>query len=120
MWTTCRTRAACRNGARTSPTRWRASSRCTARRRSAAVIVEPVAGSAGVLVPPQGYLQRLRQICDRCGILLIFDEVITGFGRIGTPFGCERLGALPDLIAMAKALTNAKVPMGAVATTDEV
>ena len=86
----------------------------------AAVMVEPVAGSTGVLVPPKNYLQRLRAICDKHGILLIFDEVITGFGRIGTPFGSERLGVTPDIITMAKGLTNAAVPMGAVATKDEI
>jgi len=86
----------------------------------AAVMVEPVAGSTGVLVPPVDYLQRLRSICDRHGILLIFDEVITGFGRIGTNFGAERLGVTPDLMTMAKGLTNAAVPMGAVATSDAV
>ena len=84
----------------------------------AAVMVEPVAGSTGVLVPPKGYLERLRQICTKYGILLIFDEVITGFGRIGTPFGCERLGVTPDIITMAKGLTNAAVPMGAVAVAN--
>jgi beta-alanine--pyruvate transaminase len=83
----------------------------------AAVMVEPVAGSTGVLVPPKGYLERLRAICDRHGILLIFDEVITGFGRIGTVFGAERLGVAPDIMTMAKGLTNAAVPMGAVAVT---
>ncbi|MFM2147888.1 MAG: hypothetical protein RLZZ187_194 [Pseudomonadota bacterium] len=86
----------------------------------AAVMVEPVAGSTGVLVPPQGYLQRLKEICTKNGILLIFDEVITGFGRIGTNFGAERLGVTPDIMTMAKGLTNAAVPMGAVATTDAV
>jgi beta-alanine--pyruvate transaminase len=80
----------------------------------AAVIVEPVAGSTGVLVPPKGYLQRLREICDRHGILLIFDEVITGFGRTGNPFGAQTFGVTPDLITMAKGLTNGAVPMGAV------
>jgi beta-alanine--pyruvate transaminase len=84
----------------------------------AAVMVEPVAGSTGVLVPPKGYLERLRSICTKYGILLIFDEVITGFGRIGTPFGCERLGVTPDIITMAKGLTNAAVPMGAVAVAN--
>jgi len=83
----------------------------------AAVMVEPVAGSTGVLVPPKGYLERLRALCDRHGILLIFDEVITGFGRIGAHFGAERLGVSPDIMTMAKGLTNAAVPMGAVATT---
>jgi beta-alanine--pyruvate transaminase len=86
----------------------------------AAVMVEPVAGSTGVLVPPQNYLQRLRDICTRHGILLIFDEVITGFGRLGTGFGAERLGVTPDIMTMAKGLTNAAVPMGAVATSNEV
>src|SRR3954451_9613324 len=80
----------------------------------AAVIVEPVAGSAGVLVPPQGYLQRLREICDKHGILLIYDEVITGFGRLGKPFGSQRLGVLPDMFTVAKGMTNGSVPMGAV------
>ena len=86
----------------------------------AAVIVEPVAGSTGVLVPPQGYLQRLRDICDRHDILLIFDEVITAFGRVGGATAAERFGVTPDLITMAKGLTNAAVPMGAVAVRREV
>jgi beta-alanine--pyruvate transaminase len=86
----------------------------------AAVMVEPVAGSTGVLVPPRGYLERLRGICAKHGILLIFDEVITGFGRLGTPFGAERLGVVPDIMTMAKGLTNAAVPMGAVAVRDEI
>jgi beta-alanine--pyruvate transaminase len=81
----------------------------------AAVMVEPVAGSTGVLPPPEGYLKRLREICTKYGILLIFDEVITGFGRLGTNFGAERLGVVPDIMTMAKGLTNAAVPMGAVA-----
>jgi beta-alanine--pyruvate transaminase len=80
----------------------------------AAVIVEPVAGSTGVLIPPQGYLQRLRQICDQHGILLIFDEVITGFGRTGQPFAAQTFGVTPDIITCAKGLTNGAVPMGAV------
>ena len=80
----------------------------------AAVIVEPVAGSTGVLIPPQGYLERLREICDKYGILLIFDEVITGFGRLGTGFATEYFGVIPDLIAVAKGLTNGTIPMGAV------
>jgi beta-alanine--pyruvate transaminase len=80
----------------------------------AAVIVEPVAGSTGVLVPPAGYLQRLRAICDKYGILLIFDEVITGFGRLGAPFAADRFEVPPDIITLAKGLTNAAVPMGAV------
>ncbi len=86
----------------------------------AAVMVEPVAGSTGVLVPPKGYLERLRALCDRHGILLIFDEVITGFGRLGTNFGAERLGVTPDIITMAKGLTNAAVPMGAVAVRNGI
>lgn len=81
----------------------------------AAVIVEPMAGSTGVLVPPTGYLERLRAICDHYGILLIFDEVITGFGRIGAATASERLGVTPDMITLAKGITNAAVPMGAVA-----
>ncbi|MGE5742958.1 MAG: aspartate aminotransferase family protein [Gemmatimonadota bacterium] len=81
----------------------------------AAVIVEPVAGSTGVLVPPRGYLERLRALCDRHGILLIFDEVITGFGRLGAPFAAQALGVLPDMISCAKGITNGAVPMGAVA-----
>ncbi len=81
----------------------------------AAVIVEPVAGSTGVLVPPTGYLERLRAICDRHGILLIFDEVITGFGRLGSPFAAEHFGVTPDMITLAKGITNAAVPMGATA-----
>ncbi|MFN3304482.1 MAG: aspartate aminotransferase family protein [Roseateles sp.] len=80
----------------------------------AAVIVEPVAGSTGVLIPPAGYLQRLRDICDRHGILLIFDEVITGFGRTGNPFGAQTFGVTPDLMTVAKGITNGCVPMGAV------
>jgi beta-alanine--pyruvate transaminase len=86
----------------------------------AAVIVEPLAGSAGVLVPPKGYLSRLRALCDKHGILLIFDEVITGFGRLGTFFGAERVGVVPDILTMAKGLTNAAVPMGAVAVHDRI
>ena len=80
----------------------------------AAVMVEPLAGSTGVLVPPMGYLERLRAICDRHGILLIFDEVITGFGRLGAAFAADYFGVVPDMIALAKGLTNAAVPMGAV------
>jgi beta-alanine--pyruvate transaminase len=80
----------------------------------AAVIVEPVAGSAGVLPPPKGYLERLRQLCDQHGILLIFDEVICGFGRLGAPFAAQRFGVTPDLMTTAKGLTNGVLPMGAV------
>jgi beta-alanine--pyruvate transaminase len=79
-----------------------------------AVIVEPMAGSTGVLPPPKGYLQRLRQICDKHGILLIFDEVITGFGRLGTPFAAERYGVIPDMITFAKGVTSGTVPMAGV------
>jgi len=79
----------------------------------AAVIVEPVAGSTGVLPPPKGYLARLREICDRHGILLIFDEVITGFGRLGASFAAEKWGVLPDILTCAKGLTNGAIPMGA-------
>jgi beta-alanine--pyruvate transaminase len=80
----------------------------------AAVIVEPVAGSTGVLIPPQGYLKRLREICDKHGILLIFDEVITGFGRTGSAFAAQTFGVTPDLITCAKGITSGTVPMGAV------
>jgi beta-alanine--pyruvate transaminase len=80
----------------------------------AAVVVEPMAGSTGVLPPPKGYLQRLRQICDRHGILLIFDEVITGFGRLGFAFAAERYGVIPDMITFAKGVNSGTVPMGGV------
>jgi len=80
----------------------------------AAVIVEPVAGSTGVLPPPVGYLERLREICDRHGILLIFDEVITAFGRLGKPFAADYFGVMPDIITTAKGLTNGVIPMGGV------
>src|SRR4051812_48741780 len=80
----------------------------------AAVIVEPIAGSTGVVLPPAGYLRRLRQICDKHGLLLIFDEVITGFGRTGAPFAAQEFEVLPDIITCAKGLTNGAVPMGAV------
>ena len=86
----------------------------------AAVIVEPVAGSTGVLPPPVGYLERLRQIATRHGILLIFDEVITAFGRLGAPCAAAHFGVVPDMITCAKGLTNAAVPMGAVAAGDHV
>ena len=86
----------------------------------AAVIVEPVAGSTGVLIPPNGYLQRLREICTKHGILLIFDEVITGFGRLGKPFAADYFGVTPDLITMAKGITNGTIPMGAVLASDAI
>ncbi len=86
----------------------------------AAFIVEPIAGSTGVLLPPQGYLERVREICDRHDILLIFDEVITGFGRVGAPFAAQRFGVQPDMITMAKGLTNGVIPMGAVAASRQV
>jgi beta-alanine--pyruvate transaminase len=86
----------------------------------AAVIVEPMAGSTGVLVPPLGYLERLRAICDRYGILLIFDEVITGFGRLGSSFAAEHFGVLPDMATLAKGLTNATIPMGAVGVREGI
>ena len=86
----------------------------------AAVIVEPVAGSTGVLIPPKGYLQKLREICTKHGILLIFDEVITGFGRLGTPFAAQYYDVKPDMITTAKGLTNGVIPMGAVFVTSEI
>ena len=86
----------------------------------AACVVEPIAGSTGVLVPPRGYLQRLREICDRHGILLVFDEVICGFGRTGQAFGGHSFEVVPDLVTMAKALTNGAIPMGAVAISDRL
>ena len=84
----------------------------------AAVVVEPMAGSTGVLVPPVGYLERLRGICDRHGILLIFDEVITGFGRLGTPFASQYFDVIPDMFTFAKGVNNATVPMGGVVARD--
>ena len=86
----------------------------------AAVIVEPMAGSTGVLPPPKGYLERLREICSGHGILLIFDEVITGFGRLGASFAAERFDIKPDMIAMAKGMTNGAIPMGGVAVQSHV
>ncbi|WP_317186119.1 aspartate aminotransferase family protein [Devosia sp. BK] len=86
----------------------------------AAVIVEPVAGSTGVLIPPPGYLQRLRDITKKHGILLIFDEVITGYGRLGTPFGADYFGVVPDIMVTAKGLTNGVIPMGAVLVSAEI
>jgi beta-alanine--pyruvate transaminase len=86
----------------------------------AAIIVEPVAGSAGWYIPPKGYLQRLRQICDKHGILLIFDEVITGFGRMGTPFAADYFGVVPDMLNFAKCVTNGVIPLGGVICRDAV
>jgi beta-alanine--pyruvate transaminase len=86
----------------------------------AAVIVEPVAGSTGVLIPPKGYLQRLRDICTKHGILLIFDEVITGFGRLGTPFAADYFGVTPDIMTTAKGVSNGVIPMGAVFVKKEI
>jgi beta-alanine--pyruvate transaminase len=86
----------------------------------AAVIVEPMQGSTGVILPPEGYLQRLRKICDKYGILLIFDEVITGFGRLGTDWGSNKFGVLPDILCCAKGLTSGTVPMGAVLVKPEI
>ncbi|WP_114285902.1 aspartate aminotransferase family protein [Candidatus Halocynthiibacter alkanivorans] len=86
----------------------------------AAVIVEPMSGSAGVLLPPKGYLQRLREICDRHGIVLIFDEVITAFGRLGTATAAEYFGVTPDIITTAKGLTSGVIPMGAVVVKNEI
>ena len=86
----------------------------------AACIVEPIAGSTGTLIPPKGYLDRLRKICDKHGILLIFDEVITGWGRTGSAFAAQEFGVTPDLITMAKATTNGVVPMGVVAVRDSI
>jgi beta-alanine--pyruvate transaminase len=86
----------------------------------AACFIEPIAGSTGVLVPPTGYLERLREICDRNGILLVFDEVICGFGRTGKAFAAQSFGVTPDIMTMAKALTNGAQPMGAVAVSDKI
>jgi beta-alanine--pyruvate transaminase len=86
----------------------------------AAIIVEPVAGSAGWYLPPQGYLKRLREICDKHGILLIFDEVITGFGRMGTNFGADFYGVVPDMLNFAKCVTNGVIPLGGVICRDKL
>ncbi|AZO44078.1 omega amino acid--pyruvate aminotransferase [Mesorhizobium sp. Root102] len=86
----------------------------------AAVIVEPVAGSTGVILPPKGYLQKLREICTKHGILLIFDEVITGFGRLGTPFAADYFGVTPDIMTTAKGVSNGVIPMGAVFVKKEI
>ena len=90
------------------------------RRKYCRCIVEPIAGSTGTLVPPKGYLQRLREICDKHGIILIFDEVITGWGRTGSPFASQEYGVTPDIITMAKATTNGISPLGAVACKEEI
>ncbi len=89
-------------------------------KRIAAVFVEPIAGSTGVIVPPRGYLERIREICTRYGILLVFDEVICGFGRTGEAFAAQSFGVTPDIITMAKALTNGAQPMGAVAVHEKI
>ncbi len=86
----------------------------------AAVIIEPVAGSTGVLLPPVGYLEKIRALCDKHGLLLIFDEVITGFGRLGAPFAAQKFGVIPDIMTTAKAVNNAAVPMGAVFTHQQI
>jgi beta-alanine--pyruvate transaminase len=86
----------------------------------AAVIVEPMAGSTGVLLPPKGYLQKLRAICDKHGILLIFDEVISGFGRLGQPFGADYFGVVPDMMTTAKGISNGVIPMGATFVKNEI
>jgi beta-alanine--pyruvate transaminase len=86
----------------------------------AACIVEPIAGSTGILVPPKGYLNRLREICTKHGILLIFDEVITGFGRTGQAFGADTFGVVPDIMTLAKAITNGSIPMAAVAVREDI
>ncbi|MFC2249897.1 aspartate aminotransferase family protein [Labrys portucalensis] len=86
----------------------------------AAVIIEPIAGSTGVLLPPKGYLERIRAICDKHGILLIFDEVITGFGRLGAPFAADYFGVTPDMMTVAKGITSGVVPMGAVFAKKEI
>lgn len=86
----------------------------------AAVIVEPMAGSTGVLLPPVGYLKRLREICDKYGILLIFDEVISGFGRLGAPFAFDKFGVMPDMVTIAKGVTNGTIPMGAVFVSPKI
>ncbi|PRH88112.1 aspartate aminotransferase family protein [Labrys okinawensis] len=86
----------------------------------AAVIIEPIAGSTGVLLPPKGYLERIRAICDKHGILLIFDEVITGFGRLGAPFAADYFGVTPDMMTVAKGITSGVIPMGAVFAKKEI
>ncbi len=86
----------------------------------AAVIVEPIAGSAGVILPPDGYLKRIREICDKHGILLIFDEVITGFGRVGNAFAAQHFGVTPDIITAAKGVTNGTIPMGVTLVSDKI
>ena len=107
-------RAACRSTARSSPTTSSGWSRCTTRRPSPRSSSSRSPARPACCIPPKGYLQRLRQICDKHGILLIFDEVITGFGRLGAPFGADYFGVTPDIMTTAKGLTNGVVPMGAV------
>ena len=102
------------------PTTWCVSSICYGAENIAACFVEPIAGSTGVLVPPKGYLKRLREICDAHGILLVFDEVICGFGRTGKAFAAQSFGVTPDLMTMAKGITNGAQPMGAVAISERV
>jgi beta-alanine--pyruvate transaminase len=107
--------------ARRPPARARAAHLAVARPSNvAAIIVEPVAGSAGWYIPPQGYLKRLREICDKHGILLIFDEVITGFGRLGTGFGADFYGVVPDMLNFAKCVTNGVIPLGGVICSDRI
>ena len=103
-----------------SPTISSASPRCMVPDTVAAVFIEPIAGSTGTLVPPVGYLERVREICDKHGILLVFDEVITGFGRTGKAFAAQSFNVKPDIMTMAKALTNGNQPMGAVAVDDTI
>ena len=125
---TCATRTSrkttsCRAKARTAPSSPRtcsASSTLYGAENIAACFVEPIAGSTGCLVPPNGYLKRLREICDPHGILLVFDEVITGFGRTGNAFAAQSFGVTPDIITMAKGITNGAQPMGAVAISERI
>ncbi|MGW8172496.1 MAG: aminotransferase class III-fold pyridoxal phosphate-dependent enzyme [Stutzerimonas stutzeri] len=97
---------------RAAPMIWSGWSRCMARRTIAAVIVEPMSGSAGVMLPPKGYLQRLREITDKHGILLIFDEVITGFGRLGDAFAAQHFGVTPDIVTMCQGPDQRRDPDG--------
>ena len=111
---------ASRNTARISPTSWSDLVNLHGANTIAAVIVEPMAGSTGVLPAPKGYLKRLREITQKHGILLIFDEVITGFGRLGFAFAAERYGVLPDMLTFAKGVTNGAAPMGGVLVRDTI